>query len=447
MPIFNPPVSGASASAGTGDFSRGAQVFKGQGTYTFTVPSGVTEVFVNLFGGGGRGNYNSSYWATGGGGGGYAGGILTVVPGTTYTVTCGTGGWLNGASTTVTDGTDSTFKSGGTTLLTAGGGKGGLQTSSFGSSQELLGGLGGVGTVNSAVSFIASYTASGGRGGNLKQTSSSSTPRRCTGGGASGSLTGDGGRGGDHFMNDTGSSAYVGTGGGGWSNGNGGDHITSSVGGYVGTGGGGFMHPGGGGVTVQGTWFGSPGSSWGSGMLYTSSASPLSMQINTNTTYWSNDNANINSTDGSRLGKTSWWSYMTGEALVGKPPSNRWQHSGDGCGSWGWWSNSIDPQYMSFSPGFGGGHGGFSRIVTSPNDDNIPGDTRRERFGGGGGGKNSVTSQIAAMMNSAIVDSSSWAKTLGHLARAPYGGGSGGCNSSIGATLGGGDGFCVICYK
>ena len=68
----------------------------GQNTYfstgTFTVPTGVTSITVQAWGGGGRGGNTSADGASGGGGGGaFSNSVLTVTPGATYTVNVGQG--------------------------------------------------------------------------------------------------------------------------------------------------------------------------------------------------------------------------------------------------------------------------------------------------------------------------------------------------------------------
>jgi hypothetical protein len=72
-------------------------VYSTAGTFTFTVPTGITKVMVEVWGGGGGAALNNRS----GGGGGYAKGIVTVTPGTGVTVTVGaggTGGQPNGSS-------------------------------------------------------------------------------------------------------------------------------------------------------------------------------------------------------------------------------------------------------------------------------------------------------------------------------------------------------------
>jgi hypothetical protein len=82
---------------------------------TFTPPAGVTTVTAECWGGGGKGGTRSTFGAAAGGGGGaYSKGTATVVAGTAYTVTVGTG------STTVAAGLDSWFVNT-TTVLAKGG--------------------------------------------------------------------------------------------------------------------------------------------------------------------------------------------------------------------------------------------------------------------------------------------------------------------------------------
>lgn len=108
-------------------------------TSTFTAPIGVTSVTVETFGGGGKGGSrvsggNGAYG--GGGGGAYAKSVITVVPGTTYTVTVGTG-----SNSSASPGGDSWFINSSTILAKGGssvgndsstGATGGLASASIG---------------------------------------------------------------------------------------------------------------------------------------------------------------------------------------------------------------------------------------------------------------------------------------------------------------------------
>ena len=80
-------------TGGGGTVPHGSQTYNTPGTYTFTVPNGVTGVFFMATGGGGGGGAGN---VTAGGGGGGAGGtysdFLDVTPGQTIPVVVGTGG-------------------------------------------------------------------------------------------------------------------------------------------------------------------------------------------------------------------------------------------------------------------------------------------------------------------------------------------------------------------
>lgn len=90
------------------------------GTGTFVVPSGVTIITVEVWGGGGRGgsrtNNSGNSGAGGGGGGAYSRGVLSVSPGQTLNYNVGAG-----AITDVNPGVDSYFGST-TTVMAKGGG-------------------------------------------------------------------------------------------------------------------------------------------------------------------------------------------------------------------------------------------------------------------------------------------------------------------------------------
>ena len=100
----------------------GYQLFTTSGT--FTVPTGVTSVYVTMCGGGGGGGGgDGGSWvgAGGGGGGSYVNKQLTVTPGTGYTITIGAGGAGGARNANGSAGGSTSFGA----LLTAGGGGGG----------------------------------------------------------------------------------------------------------------------------------------------------------------------------------------------------------------------------------------------------------------------------------------------------------------------------------
>ena len=135
---------------------------------SWTCPDGVTQVLIDGCGGGGGGSCGASGAANGNGGGGSAavmGQKITVVPGTVYPITIGTGG------------------TGGTTTTTSGGNGG---TSSFGSLLSLPGGGGGTRTA---------IGSPGGTGGIAGQSGYYSSGLGSFGGAGGGSLFGGGGTG------------------------------------------------------------------------------------------------------------------------------------------------------------------------------------------------------------------------------------------------------------
>lgn len=133
-------------------------------TSSWTAPAGVSKVEVLVIAGGGGGGYN-------GGGGGGAGGLIynsayTVIPGSNYTVTVGTGGIGGSGSTVVgSQGTNSVFA----TLTAVGGGGGNSRSATTGTS-TLAGGSGGGGAsasngfANSAGTGTSGQGTSGGVG-------------------------------------------------------------------------------------------------------------------------------------------------------------------------------------------------------------------------------------------------------------------------------------------
>ena len=150
------------------------------GAFSFTVPTGVTQVSAVAIGGGGGGSGGESgrnEGMGGGGGGGLAYGTFAVTPGETLTVNVGAGGTSSsGASGTA--GGASTILRGGTTLLSGGGGGGGPFRSTAGGTAGTStgtarqgGGTGGVGGAASGNDTggggggAAGYAGNGGAGG------------------------------------------------------------------------------------------------------------------------------------------------------------------------------------------------------------------------------------------------------------------------------------------
>ncbi|NDP26323.1 MAG: choice-of-anchor D domain-containing protein [Flavobacterium sp.] len=203
---------------------------------TFTVPAGVTSVTVEAWGGGGRGGERSgSAGLSGGGGGGaYSRSNITVIPGTTYTVTVGSG------STTTAPGGDSWFINN-TTILAKGGDSVGLNTGAGASG----------GTSGSCIGTTIYYGGNGANG-------VTGSP---TGGGGGGSSAGNTLVGVD-ATNSSGATASTG-------GGNGGNGATSAANGVAGS------NPGGGGGGAKTTGTGSKsGGSGGNGQVIISWTAP-----------------------------------------------------------------------------------------------------------------------------------------------------------------------------
>ena len=210
-------------------FGNNVKVFQATGAdQTFTVPAGVTKIFVKTWGAAGAGGTQGG-WVYGsyGGGGGFSRGVLTVTPGETLTVVVGRGGRVNqkkddvsyggGAPATNND-VDNRYCGGGggrsavvrpadrVQLIVAGGGGGGGSTRSV-----ALGGKGNSGGAGGGLPGENGYSAYdgkfrfGGRGGGQDLEGAGG---ETNGGFASGF---DGGR--------PQTNSYGGGGGGGWQGG------------------------------------------------------------------------------------------------------------------------------------------------------------------------------------------------------------------------------------
>ncbi|MGB4967092.1 MAG: hypothetical protein WBO35_02715, partial [Candidatus Saccharimonadales bacterium] len=116
------------SAGGSGGSVTMTSVFRTAGTSTFTVPAGVTNLTVQVWGAGGGGGAGSGGSGPGGdgGGGGYSKAVLSVTPSESLTILVGTGGL---SAQALSDGGNgggySAVRRGGTFLLQAGGGGGG----------------------------------------------------------------------------------------------------------------------------------------------------------------------------------------------------------------------------------------------------------------------------------------------------------------------------------
>lgn len=202
------------------------ELYNTPGTTTFTVPPGVKEVSVQVWGAGGAGGgglQQGQNRRSGGGGGGGAYRIQTyqVTPGQQITVNIGQGGQTNGAT-----GGNSQISFGATTLTANGGGGGGNATGGGGGGSG-AGGTGATGGTYNGANGAGGVAANGGGGGGSAGTDSNGN----AGSGINGGVAVTGGGGGGNGTSIDGGSGVAGGvpgGGGGGGRGNGG---TGGVGG------------------------------------------------------------------------------------------------------------------------------------------------------------------------------------------------------------------------
>jgi hypothetical protein len=222
-------------------FSHGQTTTPFTSSSTWTCPAGVTSIQVEAYGaggGGGFGGLSNRYGGGGGGGGGYSKNTsITVTPGTTYTITVGSGGIGGTANTTAaangSNGGNSTVTFGSTTITAIGGngGNGYINTPT--------GGAGGIGsTFNGGTGGTGLTSGSGGGGGCAGTTSNGgngsvpATSNTISGGGTSGGgiIAGYGGNGNSNTSATGLIGANYGGGGGGAAKNNKGGN---GAGGYV----------------------------------------------------------------------------------------------------------------------------------------------------------------------------------------------------------------------
>jgi hypothetical protein len=193
------------------------------GTYTFTIPTGVTTLSMEIFGAGGKGQGNGT---GGGGGGGYSFGVFPVVPGSTLAVKIGTPGVNPTAGTSsITGYIVATGGANGVTVpnpSVGGGGAGGVGS---GGTLNFTGGTGGGGYYTyfgGGGGACASSAGNGNNGGNcIAYSGSNCLQPGGTGGTSTGFPVGNGGKGAGFTDNacsitdPAGNGGYFGGGGGG----------------------------------------------------------------------------------------------------------------------------------------------------------------------------------------------------------------------------------------
>jgi hypothetical protein len=148
---------------------------------SFTVPSGVSRIYVKLWGAGGGGGYRNGWtYGSPGGAGGFTHGVIATTPGEILTLIVGQGGIRTGGSIYgggaykantgsygASGGGRSAIRRGSTELITAGGGGGGgaTRSASFGGSGNRGGAGGGLIGQNGASAYDGRTSSAGGGGG------------------------------------------------------------------------------------------------------------------------------------------------------------------------------------------------------------------------------------------------------------------------------------------
>ncbi len=174
------------------------------------MPTGVTQINVEAWGGGGKGGSRGTSVGSGGGAGGgaYASSLVTVIPGTTYTITVGTGStssvlpggdtWFNNSSTILAKGGNSVLSNSaigatggdwnaciGTVRRSGGNGANGGLTFGGGGGSSAVNGSNGT----TATTRLGATIVGGGSGGNGRNTSNGNgSPAGVPGGGGGGCL-------------------------------------------------------------------------------------------------------------------------------------------------------------------------------------------------------------------------------------------------------------------
>lgn len=182
------------------------ETYNTTGTHTFTVPAGVTEITVEVWGAGGGGGTRTNNGRGGGGGGGaYARSVLTVIPGTSNSIIVGAGG---GGSA---NGGNSSFN--GTTVVALGG-SGAPQNSNNGAAGGSSSGSRGdvVYAGGNGANSISNST--GGGGGGAGSTGNGGSATGGTAGTGTANNGGNGGAGHNSFANGTSGYNYGGGGSG-----------------------------------------------------------------------------------------------------------------------------------------------------------------------------------------------------------------------------------------
>lgn len=128
---------GPPGAAGTGGMN-GVQEFDASGS--FTIPDGVTRIFVELWGAGGNRAQSFGTGSGAGGAGAFSASVVTVTPGAVYQINVGQSSAPTYGNTVGPDGGDTELLApDGTLVLFAGGGKGGIGVGTYDSTATCIG--------------------------------------------------------------------------------------------------------------------------------------------------------------------------------------------------------------------------------------------------------------------------------------------------------------------
>ena len=192
--------------------------YNGSGSQTWKAPAGVTSITVEAWGAGGAGGGATANPAQGGGGAGgqYVRKVVTVVPGTNYTVVIGAGG--NGGTGNGAAGGDSTFA--GAVVVAKGGAGGTNAANGVAGLGSITGGVGDVVYAGGNGSNGDTTNLYGAGGGGAGSTGAGGAAVGRTGGIGTASGGGDGGNGRNSRNDGRNGSSAGGGGGGGYTNSN-----------------------------------------------------------------------------------------------------------------------------------------------------------------------------------------------------------------------------------
>jgi hypothetical protein len=224
LPVKAATASNQAVNLGQLFFGSRKAIFTSSGTYT--VPAGITQIWVSGAGGGGGGgggNQFSNGAQGAGGGGGYAGSStlktpVSVTPGQSLTITIGAGGAAGAGTSSLANagngsaGGATTIVSGSSTLINLPGGVGGSGANVY-NTNYVYGGYGYsfglcLSAVDSSYAFsgllavggngqFSPFSTSGGGGGNNNNSGNTGT---FGGGGGGGGSTANGGAGGNGYL-------------------------------------------------------------------------------------------------------------------------------------------------------------------------------------------------------------------------------------------------------